>query len=101
MKNLSRSRPAEPTPVILRTYRESPDYKTMKIKKGDHFGRPVKCSAGLLNVVMRFVIKDHAFAKHLYGLEILEHDWLTAFGANSAGEMVHLFAIRQRCARRL
>ena len=50
---------------------------------------------------MRFVIKDHAFAKHLYGLEIFEHDWLTAFGTNAAGEMIDLFAIGQRCASRL
>jgi len=50
---------------------------------------------------MRFVIKDHAFANYLYGLEFFEHDWLTAFGADAAGEMVDLFAIRQRCARRL
>ena len=62
---------------------------------------PVKCSIRLLKVVMRFVIKDHAFTNHLYGLEFFEHDWLTAFGANTAGEMVKLFAIRQRCARRL
>jgi hypothetical protein len=68
-------------------------------KEGDHQGRPVSRSIGLLNVVMRFVIKDHAFANYLYGLEFFEHDRLTAFGANAGGEMVDLFAVRQRCAR--
>ena len=62
-------------------------------------GRSVDCSTDLLKVVMRFVIKDHAFANHFYGLEFFKHDWLTAFGAYAAGEMVDLFAIRQRCAR--
>ena len=55
---------------------------------------------GLLKVVMRFVIENHAFANHLYGLEFFEHDSFTAFRANAAGHMIDLFAIRQRCARR-
>ncbi len=55
----------------------------------------------LLHVVVRLVIKDHAFAQHLDGLEFFEHDRLTALRADTAGHMVKLFAVGHRSARRL
>ena len=61
--------------------------------------RLVYC-ARLLHVVVFFVIINHAFAQHLYWLEILQHDRLAALGADTAGQMIDLFAVRQRCASR-
>ena len=54
----------------------------------------------LLHIVMGLMVEDHAFANHFDGLEILEHDRFAAFGTNAVGEMVDLFTVCERGARR-
>jgi hypothetical protein len=55
----------------------------------------------LLHFVVFFVVEDHAFANNLHGLKFFEHDRLAALCADATGQVVKLFAVSERCTRRL
>src|ERR1700730_9284232 len=57
---------------------------------------PVYAPQDLLYVIVGFVVVDHPFAHNLHRLQFFEHDSLTALGAEATGQMVNLFAVRQR-----
>ncbi len=42
----------------------------------------------LLHLVVSFVVVDHSFTKHLYGLEFLKRNCLTALCTDAAGHVV-------------
>jgi hypothetical protein len=58
--------------------------------------RIAACLLKLLQAVMRLVVIDHPFTKHLHRLKILKHNPFTTLCAGMAGHVVKLFAVCER-----